>query len=210
MLGEELPPPLPKCIILWGLWVEGQGLEDAVLGKSYRMCWAAGERSILLGCTVVPHGEFLCILFRKAFKLPPDELQPFLWEKESAMFSYSHKMKGAEPCPSLPAELWSKVGMPIVHGIFLMFIRKRDKRKHFRLQKHVQEMCLAIGLWIHLLQFNELPLRAAPKPHSGAVHGWCLCLQSQAGRGRIRQGRIGHHWSGLKIQFHFGSKNILA
>lgn len=94
--------------------------------------------------------------------------------------------------------------------IFLVLIRKRNKRKHFKLQKHAQEMCLAIGLWIHLLQFNELPLRAEPKPHSGALQGRHLHLKSQAGRGRIGQGRIRHHWSGLKIQFHFGSKNILV
>lgn len=71
-------------------------------------------------------------------------------------------------------------------------------------------MCLAIGLWIHLLQFKELPLRAAPKPYSAAIQGRHLHLQSQAGRGRIGQGRVRHHWRGLKstvslwLQKHFG------
>lgn len=76
MLGEE-PPLLAERVILLFLWVEGQGLEDAVLGESSRTCRTDGKRPVLLGCAVAPHGTFLGILSRTAFKLLPDELHPF-------------------------------------------------------------------------------------------------------------------------------------
>lgn len=65
-------------------------------------------------------------------------------------------------------------------------------------------MCLAIGLLVHPLLFNELPLRAAPIPCLEAVQGRGVPLQSQVTKTDKASLHRTENTALLQLQNHFG------